>query len=103
MAPYGAMVSHPQDRVAAARPLIEKMGGKVHGCRSASSTSSSGIRDRRLASSGSGHSNVTERLPTSPRKPTTGLWFRLAGRLSDSPLTSFGNRPDALMRETLAA
>jgi uncharacterized protein with GYD domain len=30
-AAYGAMVSHPQDRAAAVRPLIEKMGGKLHG------------------------------------------------------------------------
>jgi len=30
-AAYGAMVSHPQDRSAAVRPLIEKMGGKLHG------------------------------------------------------------------------
>lgn len=32
-AAYGAMVSHPQDRAAAVRPLIEKMGGKLHGMR----------------------------------------------------------------------
>ena len=30
-AAYGAMVSHPQDRAAAVRPLIEKLGGKLHG------------------------------------------------------------------------
>jgi uncharacterized protein with GYD domain len=30
-AAYGAMVSHPQDRSAAVRPLIEKMGAKLHG------------------------------------------------------------------------
>ena len=27
----GAMVKNPQDRAAAVRPLIEKMGGKLHG------------------------------------------------------------------------
>lgn len=27
----GAMVKHPQDRAAAIRPLIEKVGGKLHG------------------------------------------------------------------------
>jgi uncharacterized protein with GYD domain len=27
----GAMVKHPQDRAAAIRPLMEKVGGKLHG------------------------------------------------------------------------
>ncbi|HEY6134453.1 MAG TPA: GYD domain-containing protein [Rubrivivax sp.] len=30
-AAIGAMVKNPQDRAAAIRPMIEKMGGKLHG------------------------------------------------------------------------
>ena len=30
-AAIGAMVKHPQDRAAAIRPLLERMGGKLHG------------------------------------------------------------------------
>jgi uncharacterized protein with GYD domain len=30
-AAVGAMVKNPQDRAAAIRPMIEKMGGKLHG------------------------------------------------------------------------